>query len=70
MPTQQQYSLGVYTNFTSDEFHKIANELFQVISFEGVEAISELFRFEINLSTLMVRTSWCSLTKTANWMKY
>jgi type VI protein secretion system component Hcp len=58
-------SIGTLSK-SSDEFDKITSELFQVISFDGVEAISELFRFDINLSTLMVRTSWCAVTKTVN----
>jgi len=47
MPNQSQQR--VYVNFTSDEFDNIASDLFQVTGFDGVEAISELFRFEIDL---------------------
>lgn len=39
----------VYVNFTSDDFDKISSDLFQVVGFDGVEAISELFRFEMDL---------------------
>jgi type VI secretion system VgrG family protein len=49
MPNQQQSQQRVYVDFTSDEFDKIASELFQVTGFDGVEAISELFHFEIDL---------------------
>ena len=39
----------VYVNFISDEFDKISENLFEVIGFDGQEAISELFHFEIDL---------------------
>jgi type VI secretion system VgrG family protein len=47
MPNQSQQR--VYVNFTSDEFDNIADDLFQVVGFDGVEAISELFEFNIDL---------------------
>ncbi|MDN4502260.1 type VI secretion system tip protein TssI/VgrG [Alteromonadaceae bacterium BrNp21-10] len=39
----------VIVDFTSKEFDHIATDLFQVISFEGTEAISQPFKFSIDL---------------------
>ncbi|MFT6898898.1 MAG: type VI secretion system VgrG family protein [Paraglaciecola sp.] len=39
----------VYVNFQSTEFDDIAPSLFQVVGFDGTEAISQLFRFEVDL---------------------